>query len=304
MTIPPLRRIMIASDSEQGMAEALHKAGTLAAGDAEAQLRVLRASYDRIAEEPAEILPADEREALIGSIMRTEQEALAALTEPLQSRVRNVTAELLWRKDAAPAIAEAATAWHAQLLVKPVSHHGLGDFLHTPLDWALMRQAPCPVLVSRGAWGDPAGCVLAAVDIGDREHEALCGEILRRACQLGGILGVDVHVASAYPNLGQSVNELQIATDFQGIKASMRDSRQRALNAMLESLELRVTETHLLEGKAVHVIPALARRLGASLTVLGTAARRGVSKLIIGNTAEDLISRMECDLLTVRAPWS
>lgn len=304
MTIPPLKRIMVASDNVQGMAEALHKAVALAAGDADAQLRVLRASYDRIAEEPPEILPGEERQALIDSIMRTEQEALEMLIEPLQPATGSVTADLLWRKDAAPAIVEAATAWHAQLLIKPVSHHGIGDFLHTPLDWALMRQAACPVLVSRGEWSNPAGCILAAVDIGDREHDALCGEILRRACQLGRILGVDVHVASAYPDLGQTVNELQIATDFQGIKASMRDSRQHALNAMLASLDLSVTETHLLEGKAIHVIPALARRLEASVTVLGTAARRGVSKLIIGNTAEDLISRMKSDLLTVRAPWS
>lgn len=295
---------MVASDNLQGMVEALHKAVTLAAGDAGAQLRVLRASYDRIAEEPAEVLPGAEKEALIDSIKRTELAAVETLVEPLRSRVGDVTAELLWRKDAAPAIVEQATAWHAQLVIKPVSHHGLGDFLHTPLDWALMRQAACPVLISRGGWSDPTGCILAAVDIGDREHDALCGEILRRACQLGRILGVDVHVASAYPDLGQTVNELQIATDFQGIKTSMRDSRQHALNAMLTSLELSVTETHLLEGKAVHVIPALARRLGASLTVVGTAARRGVSKLIMGNTAEDLISRMECDLLTVRAPWS
>jgi nucleotide-binding universal stress UspA family protein len=52
------------------------------------------------------------------------------------------------------------------------------------------------------------------------------------------------------------------------------------------------------------VIPELANDLGATLTVLGTAARTGLSKLLIGNTAEDMIGRIRGDVVTVREPWS
>lgn len=305
MSPTDLTRIMIASDSNDGMDTALAKAARLLEQQDSGQIRVVRSSYDRIAEEPAEIMPREERQTLIDALLRADREALQQLIDAQRPHGHPIDTEVLWRKQAADAIVEAAGKWPAQLLIKPASqHHGLADFLHTPLDWALSRQAPCPVLISRNSWDAGVQRILAAVDMGDPEHVSLNGEILREACRLGLLLGAEVHVATAYPDLGQAVNELQVAQDFAGIKASMRENRQQALNTLLQNLELSVHQIHLLEGKAMHVIPALARDLDAPLSVLGTAARRGVSRLLIGNTAEALMARMAGDLLTVRAPWS
>jgi len=52
------------------------------------------------------------------------------------------------------------------------------------------------------------------------------------------------------------------------------------------------------------VIPQLEEELQPALTVLGTAARRGLGSLVIGNTAENLLGRLRGDLVTVREPWS
>lgn len=305
MSTTDVTRIMIASDSNDGMETALAKAARLLDGQEAGQIRVVRTSYDRIAEEPAEVMPRTEQQALIDALMRADREALQQLIDRQQPHGHDVDMELLWRKQAADAIVEAAAKWPAQLLIKPASrHHGLTDFLHTPLDWALSRQAPCPVLISRNGWNTGVQRILAAVDTGDPDHASLNGEILRQACRVGRILGAEVHVASAYPDLGQAVNELQVAQDFAGIKTNMRENRQRALSTLLQELELTVHQIHLLEGKAVHVIPTLARELDAPLSVFGTAARSGVSRLLLGNTAEALMARMAGDLLTVRAPWS
>ena len=180
----------------------------------------------------------------------------------------------------------------------------LQSFLRQPVDWTLMRQAPCPVLVSTAAAWTTPGSLLAAVDVADAEHDSLNREILRRTGQLAAIIGARVHIVTVYPDLGQTVNQLQVATDYAGIKADMRDNRHRRLNELLGDIDLEPAGIHLLEGRPERVIPALAAHLRASLTVLGTAARRGVGKLFIGNTAEDLIGRLPGDLMTVRAPWS
>jgi nucleotide-binding universal stress UspA family protein len=37
------------------------------------------------------------------------------------------------------------------------------------------------------------------------------------------------------------------------------------------------------------------------LTVVGTAARTGLKKLLIGNTAESIVRDLSTDLLTIRA---
>ena len=45
---------------------------------------------------------------------------------------------------------------------------------------------------------------------------------------------------------------------------------------------------------------SFARELAATVTVMGTAARSGLGKLMLGNTAEDTLTRLEGDVLTVR----
>jgi universal stress protein E len=304
MTATDLRRLMVANDSRDALAAALDKAARIEQASG-AEILIVETFYDPIADEPAETLPREERDRLVASLRDAEQEALTTAIAPLRERVAALDCRLIWARDADASIVDAATEWRAQLLIKPVSeHHPVADFFHTPLDWALMRHAPCAVLISKASSWAASGRVLAAVDAGDEGHAALNREILRRAAALAAILGAELHVATAYPDLGQSPGELQVADDFAGIKADMRESRRRTLSGMLEELQIAAAEMHFLEGRPGTLIPGLARRLQATLTVLGTAARRGVAKLVIGNTAEDLIGRLESDLVTVREPWS
>ncbi|MFU8817200.1 MAG: universal stress protein [Pseudomonadales bacterium] len=304
MTPKQLRRVMIANDSLDGMERALDKAAMIEHYSG-AEVLVVATVYDRIAEEPAEVLPRHEQAQLIEALKAAERQALQRLVEPYRPRLASLETRLVWAKNAADGIVEAASRWNAELLIKPVSeHHPIADYLHTPLDWALTRHAPCAVLISKGASWTPPGPILAAVDVADEAHHSLSREVLRMAGLLASILGTELHVVTAYPDLGQSVNELQVATDYAGIKTDMWESRSRLLSATVGELALTPSQTHVLEGKPGRVIPALVRELKPALTVLGTAARRGLSKLVIGNTSEDLVGRIEGDLVTVRDPWS
>jgi universal stress protein E len=304
MTPKHLVRVMVANDSLEGLESALDKAAKIERYTG-AQILVLTTAYDRIAEEPAEVLPRHEQARLIEAMKAAERVALNRIVEPFAKHVAAIETRLVWAKDAAEAIRQAAASWQADLLIKPVSrHHPIADFFHTPLDWALTRHAPCAVLISKGAAWTASGPVLAAVDVADDAHQALSREVLRTAALLADILGAELHVATAYPDLGQSVNDLQVATDFAGIKADMWQSRSDLLAAMIDELALTVSATHVLEGKPGKVIPALEQDLDPSMTVLGTAARRGLSKLVIGNTAEDLVGRLQGDLVSVRDPWN
>jgi nucleotide-binding universal stress UspA family protein len=61
-------------------------------------------------------------------------------------------------------------------------------------------------------------------------------------------------------------------------------------------------EHHLLEGDAVTEIIELARKAPADLIVLGTHGRRGLTRLLMGSTAELVVRRAQCLVLTVKAP--
>jgi universal stress protein E len=295
-----LKRLLIASDSLDGMDVALEKAARIEHYTG-AELLALQTVYDPVADEPDRVLPAQQQAQLIEALKAAERRALLTVAEPLREHVATLDVQIAGSQRAADGISEAARRWHADLLIKPVSrHHPVADYFHTPVDWALMREAPCPVLVSkRPSWQAPF-TVLAAVDVTDTGHGNLNRAVLRGAATLAAILDAELHVATAYPDLGQRVDALQVANDFAGIKADMRKARQTALESLLAELGIDGTQVHLLEGRPGSVIPALATRLDATVTVLGSAARRGLSKLVIGNTAEDIIARLQGDLLAVR----
>ena len=229
-----------------------------------AAIELLEVAYDTIAEEPDRILPAAERANLIEGMKAAERNGLRRLIEPFEAKVADISTRVVWEKNAAEGILGALDG--ADFLIKPISRHqGLIDRLHAPLDWALTRSAPCPVLISKKAWTEP-NVVLAALDAGDESHQDLNRAILHTAADLSRILGCDLQVVSAYPALGQSVSELQVANDYDGIKADMRETRRSLIDSLVEELDAPVTQVHLLEGHARDTIPALANEMHAVLT--------------------------------------
>ena len=59
-------------------------------------------------------------------------------------------------------------------------------------------------------------------------------------------------------------------------------------------------QTHLVKGLASKEIPALAKRIDASLIVMGTVARTGIPGFFMGNTAESILSQIECSVLAIK----
>jgi hypothetical protein len=237
-----ITRVVVANDGLDGMESALAKAAMIEHYTG-AEVRALTVIYDTVAEEPPEVLPEEQQVQLIEALKAAERQGLRNLAAPYRSKVAEMDTQVLWSKYPKDAILDAVKHAGAELLIKPVcEHHPLGDYLHAPLDWMLMREAPCAVLVSRRAtWGKPT-CVLAAVDVTDVRHMALTREVLTTAATLAGVLGVPLHLATAYPTLGQGVGDLQVAMDYAGIKADMRANRSTALAHWIESLQLGVSE--------------------------------------------------------------
>jgi universal stress protein E len=296
-----LRKILVASDSRDELLKAVEKAAMVEHYTG-ASITVLLVIYDPVTEILAERYHPDVAQRIVADLVRSERQALEAALAPCRKHVADLVAEVVFARDTANSICAAARADSADLILKPIARSAhLADFLHTPLDWQLMREAPCPVLFTRASkWQKPIR-VLAALDVMDVAHADLNRTILRSAALTAAILGGELHVATAYPTLAPYVNQYQVAQDYSSIKVQLHDMRRDALTHLLQDLQIEAAATYVEEGRPRDVIRALAADLSVGLTVVGTAGRSGIKKLLIGNTAEQIIGNLPTDLLTVRA---
>jgi universal stress protein E len=295
-----LKKILVASDSRDELLQAVEKAAMVEHYTG-ASITVLLVIYDPVTEILAERFHPDVAQRMVADLVRNERQTLEAALAPCRKHVADLVAEVVFARDTANSICAAARADSADLILKPIARSAhLADFLHTPLDWQLMREAPCPVLFTRSSkWQKPIR-VLAALDVMDVGHADLNKTILRSAALTAAILGGELHVATAYPTLAPYVSQYQVAQDFSSIKVQLRDMRRDALTRLLHDLQIDAAATYVEEGRPRDVIRALAADLSVGLTVVGTAGRSGIKKLLIGNTAEQIIGNLPTDLLTVR----
>ena len=81
-----------------------------------------------------------------------------------------------------------------------------------------------------------------------------------------------------------------------------RAAHQRRFDELLGKFNLKELKhrLHLVEGEAGTVIPQLAGKERIDLIVMGTMARAGLEGYFIGNTAETVLQRVACSVLTVK----
>ena len=174
------------------------------------------------------------------------------------------------------------------------------------VDMELLRKCPCPVLLSRH--GSPASQpqILAAVNASteEAEEQALNAKIVELA------LFMSSHLEAGPPRL------LQVWTPFaeRTIRSHSGDdqfasyvegARQRAaadLTRLARSFEGRLagTQSTLRRGEPEDVIPEFVVAEGVDLVVMGTVARAGIAGMLIGNTAEQVLRKLPCSVLTVK----
>ena len=298
-----LSRILLAGDDRDALAATLAKVERLEHFTG-AEVTVAQVIYDYVAEEPVRPEQVAERDAIVARFTDADRNALERQLDPFRSSVASLSGRILWSKNTAEATIELANAEGSQLIVKPVtSGDSLVNWVRTPADWSLMRESPCPVLFTKpGERWDAQRCVLVAVDVADTAHEHLNRLVLDHAARIAAILAAPLHAVCVYPTLGQGVGDYQVADDFSGLKANMKASREQTLAALCQELEIAVEETHVIEGHPARTICQLAKQLSAQITVLGTSARAGMGKLLIGNTAEQIVHTLSTDVLTVRVP--
>lgn len=140
--------------------------------------------------------------------------------------------------------------------------------------------------------------ILCPTDLSDE-----CRPALAMACEWAKRFGAELHLlhvvaglSSPYPYLGPPFNEAA------AWETMIRQKAHAALDAWplpagCESLKV-VRE--LRSGSPIAHIADYAKTTGIDLIVMGTHGRSGLSHLMLGSVAENVVRRAPCSVLTVR----
>lgn len=229
---------------------------------------------------------------------------LEAIADRLRVHSIKVTVSTEWDFPAHEAIIRRAKAIKADLIIASLhaGRHRLPWLLRLT-DWELLRLSSVPVLLVKNPHPYRHPAVLAAIDP-SHAHEKplqLDKEILRIGKTLTTALRGTLHAAHAYAPYPVSL--LPEGTTSGTLEALQHDAERAAqvrFSRALRPMRIARSRQYLIGSPPIHAIAEAARKSGSAIVVMGAISRSGFKRLLIGNTAEQILDDLTCDILVVK----
>lgn len=289
-----MKHIIVGSDFSDGAAQALRCAALLVARNG-AALTVVHVMETMPMGAEMSALPFDRRliqdelQSRVWDILRDAGLDPEHVTLRLDVRVGRAVDEVL-------ACAEEVGA---DLLI--VGHRGRGlleRLLLGSVAAAIVRHATLPVLIAREWSGSTPRRVLAAVDVSDAAPD-----IIRTAAHWAKTTDAELHILYAWEiaGLADYHSVMPSVTSRSYDKELAADFRTRT-EAMVEAVlgPDHGATVDVRAGTAAYEIVFAVERHGIDLVVMGSHGRKGLSKLLLGNTSERVMQGAASSVLVVR----
>jgi universal stress protein E len=267
-----------------------------------AELRLVSFVWHAMAEQK-EVFNASQRRALKREIIRVREGWLRDLILDEGLSGAPVHIEVAWTGDIGGWVARECADF--DLVLKSV--HRSHTLMHTPLDWQLIRECPKPLLLCastkpgrrKKAGAAAARDVIATVDLRhqDRKHQTMNLRVLDAAARFVELRGGRLHCV-AVVEYSEVLSDLEMI-DSRKVQRAQVQASEEFLTALIEPYGIPKARIHRPAGKVGHMVAATARKTGAGLVVVGSAARRGLGARLLGNSAEKILERSPVDVLVV-----
>lgn len=195
---------------------------------------------------------------------------------------------------------------HRDLVVMTMDNQlGWREYFFGNTTSALIRDCPCPILALKPMKHKCFRKILVAVDpvlVGD-SHDTLNSLLLELASTLAELESAELHIVHAWRLVGESMMRGRFAIPEADIDNAAKlefERRRGLLEGVLRKHSITSNQVHLPKGDPIRAITDLVKDLEVDLLVMGTVCRTGIPGFIIGNTAEQILAKVECSTLTVK----
>lgn len=296
------QNILVAVDPQQDDQPALRRAVYLnqhLGGRITAFLPIYDFSY-----EMTTLLSPDERTTMRKGVVSQRTEWIREQAQSYLDAGVHIEIKVIWHNRPYEAIIQEVLNGRYDLVLKMAHQHDrLQAVVFTPTDWHLLRKCPCPVWMVKDQPWPEGGRAVVAVNLASEEphHDPLNTKLVKETLELADLVNhTEVHLVGAYP-----ITPINIAIELPDFDPSVYNDAIRgqhllAMKALRQKFSIDEKFTHVDKGLPEEVIPNLAEHLDAGVVVLGTIGRTGISAAFLGNTAEQVIDHLRCDLLAIK----
>lgn len=204
------------------------------------------------------------------------------------------------------AIIRRAVKSRADLLIVATRAKGLvGRLFLRNTDWELIRQCPCPVLLVKSQRPYDKPVVLAAVDPFHTHSKPadLDNRVLGAGGTIARLFKGSLHVFHAYMPLAtyapMTPGAIPISLPIE-VEQARTQFLAGELNRLARSAGVPANAQHLYMGLVPGELCAAAKKHGAGVVVMGAISRSALRRAFIGNTAEDVLDKLTCDVLVLK----
>jgi universal stress protein E len=300
------KNILLHTDGQASSRFALNRAVELAHRN-QGRLTVVNVLED-LPREMLRLAAAMPSENLQDMAMQEVRERLETFVAPFQKEGPPIELEVLCGKPFIKIIRSVLRRQHDLVMTTAEGRSGLRETLFGSTSLHLMRKCPCPVWVLKPSRRPRFARILAAVDPDplDVVRDGVNTKSMELATSLAALEEAELHVVHAWqvcdPSSWRNWQERVPKAQADDWVEQTRAAHQRRFDELLGKFNLPEMKPrlHLVQGEAGAVIPRLAGRVRIDLIVMGTLARAGLEGLFIGNTAETVLARVACSVLTVK----
>ncbi len=230
---------------------------------------------------------------------------LETLAAPLRDKGLDVTTRVLTGKTSVEVTREVLREKHdlVMAVAKGKNSKRKGFFGYTAL--RLLRDCPSAVWLVTKENAAKINHVLGCVDVSsDHSVDAeLNDKVCELAISISKLHNARCSLIHAWEMQDETLLSARLTEEHVAeFVRKHRDARKKRFDELLKKQESSVDSeaAHLVKGSPSETIEKFARENSVDLIVMGTIARSGLAGMFLGNTAEQIIDRIECSLLALK----